>query len=430
MAACTIRASCSACTRSPTKDVVVRVLLPNAMRVRLSDARRRARARARHRAVRVGRARAASITTPYRIRWQSYDGALARELRPVLVPARRSTTAISRASPPAATFHAHRFLGRARAHDRRRARHALRRVGAERRARQRGRHVQSLGRPLSSDERARRLGRLGAVHPRASDPASSINTRSSGATAASSSSRPIPYGAAFEHRPATASRHDVAHARSRGTTATWLERRAQRDWLHGADLDLRSALGLLAPRPSRQFPELPRARAQLGAYVADLGFTHVELLPITEHPFDDSWGYQCTGYFAPTSRHGSPDELRELVAELHRHGIGVLLDWVPGHFPKDDHALARFDGTALYEYARHAEGRAPRLGHARLQLHAQRGAELPAVERDLLARRLPLRRAARRRRRVDAVSRLLAQAAPVDAESSTAATRISRRSRS
>jgi len=96
---------------------------------------------------------------------------------------------------------------------------------------------------------------------------------------------------------------------------------------------------------------------QLPAYAADMGFTHVELLPVMEHPFDGSWGYQPTGLFAPTSRFGSPAEFALLVDALHKAGLGVLLDWVPGHFPDDPHGLAQFDGTALYEHANPMQGR-------------------------------------------------------------------------
>jgi 1,4-alpha-glucan branching enzyme len=96
---------------------------------------------------------------------------------------------------------------------------------------------------------------------------------------------------------------------------------------------------------------------QLPAYLADMGFTHVEFLPVMEHPFDGSWGYQPTGMFAPTSRFGSPADFAALVDALHAAGIGILLDWVPGHFPDDPHGLARFDGTGLYEHEDPRQGR-------------------------------------------------------------------------
>jgi 1,4-alpha-glucan branching enzyme len=101
---------------------------------------------------------------------------------------------------------------------------------------------------------------------------------------------------------------------------------------------------------------------ELTDYVVDMGFTHVELLPVMEHPFGGSWGYQVTGFFAPTARLGSPDDFRVLVERLHERGIGVILDWVPAHFPRDDFALARFDGTALYEHADPRRGAHPDWG--------------------------------------------------------------------
>jgi 1,4-alpha-glucan branching enzyme len=100
----------------------------------------------------------------------------------------------------------------------------------------------------------------------------------------------------------------------------------------------------------------------LADHVAGLGFTHVELLPVAEHPFGGSWGYQVTGYYAPTARFGSPDDFREFVDVLHGRGIGVIVDWVPAHFPRDEWALARFDGTALYEHADPRQGEHPDWG--------------------------------------------------------------------
>ncbi len=101
---------------------------------------------------------------------------------------------------------------------------------------------------------------------------------------------------------------------------------------------------------------------QLPAYVADMGFTHVEMMPVAEHPFTGSWGYQVSAYYAPTARFGTPDDFRVLVDAFHARGVGVLIDWVPAHFPKDEFALANFDGTALYEHADPRQGEHPDWG--------------------------------------------------------------------
>jgi len=170
-----------------------------------------------------------------------------------------------------------------------------------------------------------------------------------------------PYGTAFELRPATASR-TTATASFAWRDESWLARRAAKNWLGEPISVYEVHLGSWRRDASGKFLNYREIARELGAYVKDLGFTHVELMPITEHPLDDSWGYQCTGYFAPTCRHGQPDDLRACIDELHRLDIGVILDWVPGHFPKDDHALARFDGTPLYEYADPLKGEHPDWG--------------------------------------------------------------------
>jgi 1,4-alpha-glucan branching enzyme len=158
-----------------------------------------------------------------------------------------------------------------------------------------------------------------------------------------------PYGNRFEMRPATAS-VVCAPSEFQWSDQQWLEQRAQWDWQ-------RAPISIYEFHPSSwrrdeagNFLNFKDMAVQLADYVTQLGFTHVELMPIMEHPLDDSWGYQTTGYFAPTQRFGSPDDFRYFVDYLHQRGIGVVLDWVPAHFPRDAHALARFDGTALYEH--------------------------------------------------------------------------------
>jgi 1,4-alpha-glucan branching enzyme len=118
-------------------------------------------------------------------------------------------------------------------------------------------------------------------------------------------------------------------------------------------------LNTLEGNRSLTYPELAD---ELADYALELGFTHVELMPVMEHPFTGSWGYQVTGYYAPTSRYGTPDEFRSFVDRLHERGLGVILDWVPAHFPRDEFALVRFDGTALYEHEDPRRGAHPDWG--------------------------------------------------------------------
>ncbi len=152
--------------------------------------------------------------------------------------------------------------------------------------------------------------------------------------------------------PATASR--VLESEYEFGDRTWMERRRTVD-PHERPLSIYE-VHLGSWRPGLDYRELAE---QLVEYVQWLGFTHVEFLPVAEHPFGGSWGYQVTGYYAPTSRFGSPDEFKHLVDALHRAGIGVIVDWVPAHFPKDEWALARFDGTPLYEHADPRRGEHP-----------------------------------------------------------------------
>ncbi|MDO9005790.1 MAG: 1,4-alpha-glucan branching protein GlgB, partial [Aquabacterium sp.] len=158
-----------------------------------------------------------------------------------------------------------------------------------------------------------------------------------------------PYGQQFEFRPNTSSMV-VGEPGYAWQDLPWMEARAVQDWLHGPMSIYEVHLGSWQRDPHGNFLNYRELAVSLVDYVRELGFTHIELLPVTEHPLDASWGYQTTGYFAPTSRHGSPDDFRFFVDVCHQQGIGVILDWVPAHFPKDAFALARFDGSALYEH--------------------------------------------------------------------------------
>ena len=167
-----------------------------------------------------------------------------------------------------------------------------------------------------------------------------------------------PYGLSMERPPRTAS--ITSHlGEYEWRDAAWIAERQERGTvLDGAMSVYEVHAGSWRRNPLEGFRSLSwrELALELVPYVKEMGFTHIELMPVMEHPFEGSWGYQVTGFFAPTSRMGTPDDFRAFVDACHLAGIGVLLDWVPGHFPKDDFALARFDGTALYEHADPRQG--------------------------------------------------------------------------
>ena len=156
-----------------------------------------------------------------------------------------------------------------------------------------------------------------------------------------------PFAAHCETGPATASKvwsleGYVWHDRS------YLRRRAERD-VYRAPMSIYEVHLGSWRRPEAGLPWYRSVADELADYCREMCYTHVELLPVTEYPYEGSWGYQVTGYYAPTSRYGTPQDFMYFVDKLHRAGIGVIMDWVPAHFPKDAHGLARFDGTRLYE---------------------------------------------------------------------------------
>jgi len=175
-----------------------------------------------------------------------------------------------------------------------------------------------------------------------------------------------PFGTSMEVRPGNASKV-AAMEDYVWTDEQWMKARMKKDMTEEPMFIYEVHPGSWKKHPYKDdnpqgFYNYKEFASSLCDYVMEMGYTHVELIGIAEHPFDGSWGYQVTGYFAPTSRHGSPKEFMYLVDYLHAHGIGVILDWVPAHFPKDQNGLAEFDGTCLYEYADYQKGNHPEWG--------------------------------------------------------------------
>ena len=173
-----------------------------------------------------------------------------------------------------------------------------------------------------------------------------------------------PYANYAELRPGTASR--ITNIENlKWTDSSWMA--AREKWNHQKEpMSVYEVhMGSWKRHPGTEdegFYTYREFAKEITKYIKDMGYTHVEIMGIAEHPFDGSWGYQVTGYYAPTSRYGTPEDFAWMINYLHRNGIGVIMDWVPAHFPKDEHGLAEFDGTATYEYADPRKGEHPDWG--------------------------------------------------------------------
>ncbi|WP_282056222.1 1,4-alpha-glucan branching protein GlgB [Maribacter luteus] len=166
-----------------------------------------------------------------------------------------------------------------------------------------------------------------------------------------------PFARLCEHPPKTAS--VVWEGDYSWQDGNWMDTRGDKNALDKPYSVYEVHLGSWKRKENNDFLNYTELGEELVKYVNEMGFTHVELMPIMEYPFDPSWGYQLTGYFAPTSRFGTPDEFKQLVDKLHQAGIGVILDWVPSHFPEDAHGLGFFDGSHLYEHPDRRKGYHP-----------------------------------------------------------------------
>ena len=217
--------------------------------------------------------------------------------------------------------------------------------------------------------------------------------------------------------------------RYKWSDADWMEARPKRDWPKSAISIYEVHLGSWRRRAdegNRHLSYLELAET-LVPYVVDMGYTHIELMPIAEHPFEGSWGYQVTDYYAPTSRFGNPDEFRYFVDRCHQAGIGVILDWVPAHFPKDAHGLAEFDGTDLYEHTDPRQGEHQDWGTLIFNYGRNEVRNFLIANALVLAGEISHRRSARRCGRVDALSRLLTQGRASGSRTFMAAAKTSKR---